>query len=325
MNHADRVQAGPDLEWRLEREVALLDIDHPNGFAVRLHNLGDFYSLQYVALWRRLLARHSALHVWGYTAHWNDPIAAALASLVDWDRFAMRFSNAPSETRSTISVEHPYQVPPDAILCPEQIGRTEVVLNVRACAGNRSGALPLSSTKVDRSAAAAAGPCTGVRVGMVRMGRHHNGRACDNRESQGHKENDVLHGVSPTSGEQLLPLPSGSNNRKISQPGRMHRDVYHRVYVDGTVGVYSRILQLSRLPQWDRNAAALRCALPTVHRVRRFGGRHVRKRQGRVAVRGGAPFSYCGSAARVNAMLSSRLVTGVRAQAPDFRFFGFWK
>ena len=82
MNHADRVQAGPDLEWRLEREVALLDIDHPNGFAVRLHNLGDFYSLQYVALWRRLLARHSALHVWGYTAHWNDPIAAALASLV---------------------------------------------------------------------------------------------------------------------------------------------------------------------------------------------------------------------------------------------------
>ncbi len=125
MNHADRVQAGPDLEWRLEREVALLDIDHPNGFAVRLHNLGDFYSLQYVATWRRLLARHPALHVWGYTAHWNDPIAAALASLVDWDRFAMRFSNAPSVTRSTISVEHPYQVPPDAILCPEQVGKTE--------------------------------------------------------------------------------------------------------------------------------------------------------------------------------------------------------
>jgi hypothetical protein len=126
MNHADRVQAGPDLEWRLEREIALLDIDHPNGFAVRLHNLGDFYSLQYVALWRRLLARHSALHVWGYTAHWNDPIAAALASLVRLGslRHAL-LQCANSETRSTISVEHPYQVPPDAILCPEQIGRTE--------------------------------------------------------------------------------------------------------------------------------------------------------------------------------------------------------
>jgi hypothetical protein len=129
MHLADRVQAGADLEWRLEREVALLDIDHPTGFAVRLHNLGDFYSLQYVALWRRLLARHPALHCWGYSARHDkgDPIAAALASLVEhhWDRFAVRFSNAPSTTRSTISVEHPYQVPAGTILCPEQIGRTE--------------------------------------------------------------------------------------------------------------------------------------------------------------------------------------------------------
>jgi hypothetical protein len=129
MHFAERIQGGPDLEWRLEREVALLDIDHPNGFAVRLHNLGDFYSVRYVSLWRRLLARHSALHVWGYTARWrqDDPIASALTSLVEgrWDRFAVRFSNAPSQMRSTISVEHPYQVPHDAILCPEQIGRTE--------------------------------------------------------------------------------------------------------------------------------------------------------------------------------------------------------
>jgi hypothetical protein len=55
----------------LGREVALLDIDHPNGFALRLHNLGDFYSTTYVDLWRKLLERHSALHVWGYTAHWD--------------------------------------------------------------------------------------------------------------------------------------------------------------------------------------------------------------------------------------------------------------
>jgi hypothetical protein len=70
-------------------------------------------------------ARIMKCEPFAYTAHWNDPIAAALASLGHWDRFAMRFSNAPLETRSTISVEHPYQVPPDAILCPEQIGRTE--------------------------------------------------------------------------------------------------------------------------------------------------------------------------------------------------------
>lgn len=129
MHHADRVQAGPDLEWRLVREVAMLDIDHPYGFAVRLHTLGDFYSVKYVELWRTLLERHPSLHVWGYSARHDkdDPIAVALATLVKqhWDRFAVRFSNGPSDRRSTLSVEHPYQVPADTIICPEQIGRTE--------------------------------------------------------------------------------------------------------------------------------------------------------------------------------------------------------
>lgn len=131
MNWADRVAAGPDLEWRLEREVALLDIDHPEGFAVRLHVLGDFYSTAYVALWAKLLERHAALNVWGYTARHDrdDAIAAALVALARrrWDRFALRFSNAPANFAgcSTISVEHPYQVPADAILCPEQVGKTE--------------------------------------------------------------------------------------------------------------------------------------------------------------------------------------------------------
>lgn len=131
MPWSDRVEAGADLEWRLEREVAILDMDFPHGFVCRLHILGDWYSVPYVALWRKLLERHPALHVYGYTARIdvdNDPIAAALAKLtadVGWQRFAMRFSNSPMTTRSTVSVEHPYQVPRGTILCPEQIGRTE--------------------------------------------------------------------------------------------------------------------------------------------------------------------------------------------------------
>jgi hypothetical protein len=130
MHFAERMQAGPDLEWRLEREVALLEARHPQGFAVRLHVLGDFYSSEYVALWASLLERHPALHVFGFTARCdvaNDPIAAVLAPLIEahWDRFAIRFSNAPRESCSTISVEHPLQVPRGTILCPEQVGKTE--------------------------------------------------------------------------------------------------------------------------------------------------------------------------------------------------------
>src|SRR5262249_43916188 len=64
MQWAQRMKAEPDLEWRLEREVALLDIDHPDGFAVRLHELGDFYLVEYVELWGKLLERHPGLHIW---------------------------------------------------------------------------------------------------------------------------------------------------------------------------------------------------------------------------------------------------------------------
>jgi hypothetical protein len=132
MDLADRVASGPDLIWRLEREVALLEMRHPTGFAVRLHVLGDFFSVEYVQFWHTLLERHPALHVFGFTARWdaaNDPIAAALVALVkqQWDRFAIRFSNAPSPfaAPATISIEHPYQKPSAAILCPEQVGKTE--------------------------------------------------------------------------------------------------------------------------------------------------------------------------------------------------------
>jgi hypothetical protein len=127
--------------WVGLSEVALLDIDHPNGFAVRLHNLGDFYSVAYVELWARLLERHPALHVWGYTARWtlNDPIAAALMPLTQrhWNRFAVRFSNAPAETCSTITVEHPFQVPDGTILCPEQVGKTESCSTCALCWGSK--------------------------------------------------------------------------------------------------------------------------------------------------------------------------------------------
>ena len=127
MQFLQRMDAGRDLEWKLEREAALLAIDHPN-FVVRLHGVGDFYSTGYVALWRTLLERHDGLRAFGYTARVDDDISEALRSLArdaGWSRFAMRFSNAPTTTRSTVSIESVRQCPPDAVVCPEQTGKTE--------------------------------------------------------------------------------------------------------------------------------------------------------------------------------------------------------
>jgi hypothetical protein len=144
MHRSRRMQHGADLERRLEIEVARHAVDHPDGFAVRLHILGDFYAVEYVDLWRKLLDRHPELHVWGYTARIdiaNDPIAAALVALTQdhQDRFKMRFSNAliPFPAPTTISVEHPYQSPPDATVCPQETDRSESCSTCALCWGSR--------------------------------------------------------------------------------------------------------------------------------------------------------------------------------------------
>jgi hypothetical protein len=138
MHQAERFIHGGALERRIAAEVAALGRKHPNGFAVRLHVLGDFYSVEYVDLWARLLDQVPALHVFGFSARWryeSDPIAKALVDLVlkRWDRFAIRFSNAPVDECSTVSIEHPLQAPSDAIVCPQQLGKTQACATCALC------------------------------------------------------------------------------------------------------------------------------------------------------------------------------------------------
>jgi hypothetical protein len=130
MHMARRNKPGSMFEARLGLELALLQSRFPKGFAVRLHVLGDFYSVDYVQQWAVWIESFPALHVFGFTARWDtdkDPIAAELVrfALQRGDRFKIRFSNAPIDEWSTVSVEHPLQVPADAILCPQQLGKTE--------------------------------------------------------------------------------------------------------------------------------------------------------------------------------------------------------
>ncbi len=68
MHYAHRFTAGKLLESQIERDLAELSRVHPNGFAVRLHVLGDFYSEEYVERWRKWIWQFPALHVFGFTA-----------------------------------------------------------------------------------------------------------------------------------------------------------------------------------------------------------------------------------------------------------------
>lgn len=138
MHLSKRVMHGGGLEERLEHELALLQYRNPNGFAVRLHVLGDFYSVDYVRRWAGFLDRFPALHVFGFTARIDaeqDPIARELVHLVlaRWERFAIRFSNALVDECSTVSIEHPRQLPDDAVLCPQQTGKTDSCSTCALC------------------------------------------------------------------------------------------------------------------------------------------------------------------------------------------------
>lgn len=129
MHLARRLRHGPAFEDRLGHELAIMQYRHPKGFAVRLHVLGDFYSVEYVSLWESFIQKFPALFVFGFTARHDvasDPIAKRLREMTEahWPRFGIRYSNAPLDECATISVEHPRQIPADTILCPQQVGKT---------------------------------------------------------------------------------------------------------------------------------------------------------------------------------------------------------
>lgn len=121
----------------LEVELRELQREHRGGFAVRLHVLGDFFSTDYVAAWRRFLAEIPALHIFGFTA-WQPEteIGAAVRRLADqhWDRFAIRTSDALTGPRSlTIWRKPEANVVVEGIVCPAEVREGKTCGNCTLC------------------------------------------------------------------------------------------------------------------------------------------------------------------------------------------------
>jgi len=122
MPFAQRIQDDGTLERRLWGELAALAAENPAGFAVRLHVLGDFFSVSYVDFWRERLAEFPSLHIFGFTARRpNDPIGAALIFLVRDEplRFRMRFSGGGYETDCSEIVGAKEEA--KGIVCPAEL------------------------------------------------------------------------------------------------------------------------------------------------------------------------------------------------------------
>jgi hypothetical protein len=123
MPRLQRYNPGPALEAKITMEIVSLCERHEK-VLVRLHILGDFYSLAYLRHWARLLDRFPGLHVFGFTA-WTEetPIGKAVAAMRDREpqRFAVRSSGRTGRWGS-FTLPFPTDRPMigDAAVCPEQ-------------------------------------------------------------------------------------------------------------------------------------------------------------------------------------------------------------
>jgi len=141
MPRARRHRHDHSLTHRLRYELAALSAEHPMGFMVRLHTLGDFYSPAYVQFWADMLDEFDALHVFGFTARREDAdgmesrkTALAIRWLTGqaWDRFAIRFSR-PDAVPQGSTVLMADSLDPNVIMCPAQKLATEACASCGLC------------------------------------------------------------------------------------------------------------------------------------------------------------------------------------------------
>jgi len=136
MPFAQRNRAGLSLEVTIAKELRLLQERHPNGFVVRAHILGDFYSPEYVGLWRGWLEAFPALRVFGYTA-WRPGTrigdAVERLALEQWARFAVRLSHPEPGPRRAVTLFTLDPPAPNMITCPVELGRTRDCASCGLC------------------------------------------------------------------------------------------------------------------------------------------------------------------------------------------------
>lgn len=135
MAFAHRIEHGPALEAKLREEVEELCNTY-KGVIIRLHVLGDFYSVQYVAFWQSLLCKYDNLAVWGYTGNTrNSDIGLAIRAVRGGfgNRFAVRFSNDLIYKFAANSTERAAPVKGRSFVCPEQTGDVANCANCALC------------------------------------------------------------------------------------------------------------------------------------------------------------------------------------------------
>jgi hypothetical protein len=127
MPFAHRYSNNSSLLFHLHATITRLCNKHPGGVVIRLHVLGDFYSVDYVKFWEQMLIEHPTLNIFGYTARWGDDIQYAIHIQLNRrfpDRCVIRYSRNQEydeTTKARFAAEEGFTGP--AFTCPEQTGK----------------------------------------------------------------------------------------------------------------------------------------------------------------------------------------------------------
>ena len=137
MPFAHRFMGNDALMKRLDDELNLLSTKHKEGILIRLHVVGDFFSVRYVKFWKKMLGKYSNISIFGYTARTpfsNIGKEISILRSLEWDRFSVRFSNS-FEKLSANSQD--LLGNKQGIICPEQLDKTKNCASCGLCWNNK--------------------------------------------------------------------------------------------------------------------------------------------------------------------------------------------
>lgn len=142
MSRAKRWRHGPELEVAIRHQVKRhFEQKTPSKLLVRLHVLGDFYSMDYLRMWVDLVDTYPSLHIFGFTA-WDSgsEIGAAIKRVREAapDQFAIRTSGETGSMGSW-TIDWPTEkrfvrVNRDVgMVCPEQLDANATGKRMKHC------------------------------------------------------------------------------------------------------------------------------------------------------------------------------------------------
>ena len=114
----------------LEAELNALSTKHTSGFVVRLHVLGDFFSVRYVNAWARWRKKYPTMQIFGYTHRSPTSAIGKAITQLNYNGAWIRWSDQGGPMSANVD-QNGQQA--EGITCPEQTGKTASCLTCGLC------------------------------------------------------------------------------------------------------------------------------------------------------------------------------------------------